>query len=101
MTNLITQDPRETVAEHIETLRGYAARVLTNGGELTDEEMADKTVRFRELVALCDSFNVTKKEMVCLVLKQIMREPKRCGCPTCRARLELQRGNGPTGASQN
>ena len=96
MTNLISKDPKEIVAEHIETLRAYAARVLTNGEQLTDEESADKAVRFRELQALCASFDVTEREMIALVLKQTMREPKRCGCPTCRARMGLTEGDDQT-----
>ena len=89
MTNLISKDPREIVAEHLETLRSYATKVLVNGEQLTDEESADKADRFQELQTLCASFDVTEKEIVTLVLKQTMREPKRCGCPTCRARMGL------------
>ena len=89
VTNLISKDPREAVAEHLEILREYAAKVLVNGEQLTDEESTDKADRFRELQELCASFDVTDKEIVTLVLKQTMREPKRCGCPTCRARLGL------------
>ena len=93
MTNLISKDPRETVAEHLETLRAYATEALVNGEELTEEELADKANRFQELQELCASFDVTEKEIVTLVLKQTMREPKRCDCPTCRARLGLNDGN--------
>ena len=96
MTNLMSKDPKETVAEHIETLRAYAARVLTNGEQLTEEELADKADRLHELQTLCSSFDVTEKEMVTLVLRQTMREPKRCGCPTCRARMGLTDGDVPT-----
>ena len=31
MTNLISNDPREIVAEHLETLRAYATKALVNG----------------------------------------------------------------------
>ena len=64
MTDLIAKDPKEIVAEHLETLGSYAARVLINGGQLMDEEMPDKTVRLQELQAVCASYNVTQK--VCL-----------------------------------
>jgi len=99
MTNLISKDPKETVAEHIEVLRSYAFKALTNGEQLTDEESADKATRFLELQALCESFDVTEREMVTLVLRQTMREPKRCGCPTCRSRMGLNDGDGSTGKS--
>jgi len=99
MTNLISKDPKETVAEHIEVLRTYALKALTNGEQLTDEESSDKTTRLHELQALCESFDVTEREMVTLVLKQTMREPKRCGCPTCRSRMGLSDGEGSTGKS--
>ena len=42
MTNLISNDPREIVAEHLETLRAYATKVLVNDEQLTEEELADK-----------------------------------------------------------
>ena len=82
MTNLISNDPREIVAEHLETLRAYATKALDNGEQLTEEELADKAHRFQEFQTLCASFDVSEKEIVILVLKQMMREPKRCGCPT-------------------
>ena len=96
MTNLISKDPKEIVAEHIETLKAYATRVLANGEQLTDEESADKAERFHELQALCASFDVTEREMVALVLKQTMREPRSCGCPTCRTRMGLKDGEDQT-----
>ncbi|MCH7801942.1 MAG: hypothetical protein IIC24_10440 [Chloroflexi bacterium] len=96
MTNLMSKDPKEIVADHIETLKAYATRVLINGEQLTDKEITDKAERFHELQALCASFDVTEREMVALVLKQTMREPKRCGCPTCRARMELKDGEDQT-----
>ena len=92
MTNLISNDPREIVAEHLETLRAHSTKILVNDEQLTEEESADKADRFEELQALCASFGVTEKEIVTLVLKQMMREPKRCGCPTCRARMGLSDG---------
>ncbi|PCH93196.1 MAG: hypothetical protein COB86_00525 [Dehalococcoidia bacterium] len=92
MTNLISNDPREIVAEHLETLRAYATKVLVNDEQLTEEELADKADRFEELQTLCASFDVTEKEIVTLVLKQMMREPKRCGCPTCLARKGFSDG---------
>ena len=46
MTNLISNDPREIVAEHLETLRAYATKALVNGEQLTEEELADKAHRF-------------------------------------------------------
>ena len=96
MTNLISKDPKEIVAEHIEMLRAYAVKVITNGEQLTVEESDDKADRFHELQVLCSSFDVTEREMVTLVLKHAMSEPKRCGCPTCRARMGLTDGEDPT-----
>ena len=86
MTTLSVSDSRETVAEHLSTLREYAQRVLEKGEVLTESEEADKAHRMREMLSIGTSFKLTENEMVGLVLKDVHTRKPRCGCPICRER---------------
>jgi hypothetical protein len=43
MTPETLSDPRDTVAEHLKVLKGYANRNLVHGEELSEAEREDKT----------------------------------------------------------
>ena len=83
-----SKDLNDTFAEHLEALRGYAKRVLFRGDALTDTEQLDERARISQLVTIGHTFRLTDKEMVLMIFKGILRGPRRCGCPTCRARGE-------------
>ncbi len=86
MTPETLSDPRDTVAEHLKVLKGYANRNLVHGEELSEAEREDKNNRLVEFVAIGTSFRLTEKEMVQRIFPDMLREPKHCGCPSCRAR---------------
>ena len=81
-----SSDPRETVAQHVEALHGYARKALVHHEKLTDEELADKAARIEDLLEVGESFKLTQREMTTLVFRGLLRDQKRCGCPACTAR---------------
>ena len=89
MTMLIARDPKELVAEHLATIRGYAERVLIRGESLGASEEADVDSRVAELFAIGNSFRLTEREMVVLLYRGLLPSPttSRCGCPSCIRRV--------------
>ena len=81
-----SNDPRETVAHHLEALHGSARRSLCHGDQLTEAENADKAARMEELMAVGTTFKLTQSEMTSLIFRGMLRDKLRCGCPTCSAR---------------
>ena len=84
MTFTPTRDLKVTFTQYLESLRVYAKRVIFRGDALTDAEELDKKTRMDLLLAIGRSFKLTNKEMVALIFEGALREPRRCGCPTCR-----------------
>jgi hypothetical protein len=85
------KDKNRIIAEHIDALRSYASRAITNEAPLTDDEEADKENRFRELVEIGKSINLGESDMVGILFKDLLvKRESKCGCPTCRARFENQ-----------
>ena len=78
----------DTFTEHLVSLRAYAKRVLVRGDVLTDAEQLYRNARTDLLFAIGRTFRFTDKEMVALIFDGMLRGPRRCGCPTCRARGE-------------
>ena len=87
MTEL-NSNPRATVSEHLKILQSYAKKCIIRGEDLTDAEYEDKETRIKESVAIGVAFRLTYRDMVKLIFKDILKEPKNCGCPTCRARQQ-------------
>ena len=90
MTTEKLKDPGELLAEHLGTLRDYAKRAFLQGESLADSEAGDRSVRLRDLMDLGEAVGLTEREMIVLLFKDLLdlaRQP-RCGCPSCRARLE-------------
>ena len=83
-----SKDLNDTFAEHLEALRGYAKKVLGRGDALTAAEQIDERARISQLVLIGHTFRLTDKDMVAMIFKGILQEPRRCGCPTCRSRRE-------------
>lgn len=86
MARAISNDPRDTVAQHLEALHGYARKSLNHGEKLTEAEQADKAARMEELMAVGTSFKLTQSEMTNLIFRGMLRDRQRCGCPACSAR---------------
>ena len=86
MARETSKDPRDTVAQNLEALHGYARRSLVHGEELTESEQTDKAARMDELMAVGTSFKLTQSEMINLIFRGILRGQKRCGCASCSAR---------------
>ena len=86
MTDSAPQDSNEKVADHLKALRAYARKALVDGKPLSRLELVDKSVRLSEFVNLGNSFKLTVKEMIALILKDIYHQPIRCGCHSCVSR---------------
>ena len=85
MTNLIITDPKESIAQDLSVLRGYAGRSVVHGEELAPSEASDKARRREEFLAVGSSFNLTFKEMVLQVYNGLDSEKRDCGCHSCRS----------------
>ncbi|MCH7800475.1 MAG: hypothetical protein IIC24_02915 [Chloroflexi bacterium] len=86
MVSPTLHDSNEKVADHVEALQAYARKVLVDGKPLSRLELVDKSVRLSEFVNLGNSFKLTVKEMIALILKDIYHQPIRCGCHSCVSR---------------
>ena len=89
MTTLTAKDPKILLAQHLETLRRYADRVLARNIPLDPLEKADTNARLRELFAIGDAFRLTERDIVMLLYGVIFRRKARCGCHHCRSRPAL------------
>jgi hypothetical protein len=76
----------DSFAEYLESLRAYAKRVLLRGESLTRGEELDKKARMDLLFAIGQGFRLTENEILALIFKGVLRGPRRCSCPNCRAR---------------
>jgi hypothetical protein len=52
----------------------YRIKSLIQGEELTQEELADKSARMDELMAISHSFRLTQKEMTKFIFKGLFRK---------------------------
>ena len=86
MTTSTLRAARVLVAEHVQVLRGYARRVLLDGGSLSEIEDSERQQRMGELLAMGSCLKLTGNELVSLIFKDMFDERRRCGCPTCRKR---------------
>ena len=86
MANAALHDSRQKVADHLEVLQGYAQKALVDGDALSRSEAAGKSARLSEFVTLGNSFKLTMREMVVLILGDISHQPTGCGCHSCASR---------------
>ena len=63
--------PIETMFHHLPPLRGYAARVILRGEELSDDDESDRVRRLAEFLTIGGSLNWTEKEVVSLLLREV------------------------------
>jgi len=85
MTNLVITDPKESIAQDLSVLRGYAWRSVVHGEELAPSEAADQAWRMEEFLAVGSSFDLTFKEMVLQLYNGLDSEKRDCGCHSCRS----------------
>ncbi len=95
MGALAVRDARAALREDLMVLNAYAKRAIPNGGMLTLGEWSDATVRLWEAFAIGASFNLSKRDIVVLVLRDALSpypvQHSKCGCPSCRSRERRER----------
>ena len=85
------KDRDQIISDHLDALRTYANKVILSEDPLSDDEVADKETRFRELIEIGDSLNLTESEIVGIMFKgMLQKQESKCGCPQCRARVNNQ-----------
>lgn len=88
MTNLALVNSKVVFHRHLETLRGYARDVLLNGAPLSPRVEEERLERLGEIWAMGFSFNLTEKELVALIYKDLFVVKRGCDCPSCREARE-------------
>ena len=84
MATLAPRNPDEMMADDLSTLRAYAERVIVRGDDLTPDEEDDRESRFREFAEIGDSFRLTEREMVNMLLDGLFHKGPKCWCAECR-----------------
>jgi len=74
MTTLTKTDPRKLMLQHRKILRGYAIRVLLTENPLSPAKEANKARRMEEFLAIGRSFQLTERELVSLLYKELFEE---------------------------
>ena len=83
MTTQIQIDPKEIMAQNLRMVRRYA-----EGTALPNKH--DRMRRMRELFGIGLAYGLTEKELVRLVLGDVLKPRKACECPTCKHRRKGQ-----------
>ena len=86
MTTKTLIDPKDLMDEHLEALKGYAARVFGRGEALNAREEDDRAARVQEFLAIGTSYELTEKELVRLLYRSLFGTKRGCGCAGCKAR---------------
>ena len=79
-------DEKEHMVQQIAALRRYARKVLLHGETLAPYEEAKQAALMRRFLATGESFQLTRKEIVELVLAGPSGKSRRCGCHSCNSR---------------
>ena len=86
------KDKEDQMTDHLDTLRGYAKRVVAHGGVLTRDEERDKTSRLTEYMAAGRSAGLTDSDLYTQLFGDMVQKAgSKCGCPTCRKRAARER----------
>ncbi|MCH7746342.1 MAG: hypothetical protein IIC84_09740 [Chloroflexi bacterium] len=64
-------DSIEIFFQHLATLKEYAERVLIGGETIDEHEDADRLYRLQELFEIGGSFDLTEKDMVTILYREI------------------------------
>ncbi len=85
MASTSSIDVRDMMREHRAALRRYSSRALVHGEGLEAAEEIDRDHRMEEFLSLGNSLKLTKREIVDLLLGELLATKRGCGCPTCRS----------------
>ena len=89
MSSSTLADPKIELIHQIDSLRGYAERVVMEGEILGPDDAADHKASMQEFLATGAAYGLTQKEMVGLVLDQTSQKRPECGCHSCNARKQI------------
>ena len=64
-------DSIEIFFQHLATLKEYAERVLIGGETINEHDDADRLYRLQELFEIGGSFDLTEKDMVTILYREI------------------------------
>ncbi len=76
---------KEHMVQQIAALRRYARKVLLHGETLAPYEEAKQSALMQRFLATGESFQLTRKEMVELVLAGRSGNNRSCGCHSCNS----------------
>ena len=79
-------DRKEDMVQQIAALRRFASKVLLHGETLAPYEEAKQAALMQRFLATGESFQLTRKEMVELVLAGPSGNKRECGCHSCKSR---------------
>ena len=79
-------DHKNDLVEQIAALRIYASKVLLHGETLAPYEEAKQAALMQRFLATGESFQLTRKEMVELLLAVPSGNKRECGCHSCKSR---------------
>ena len=74
----------EPISQHLEVLRDYAKRVITDGERLSPGEETHRDLVFETITELGGSFRMTEREIVSLILRGVFLDAPPCWCSKCR-----------------
>ena len=74
MIESMSKASSENFVEHLVKLRAYAIKTLIHSEELTEEELADKSVRMSALMTMSRSLSLTHKEITIFIFKGLFRK---------------------------
>ena len=89
MGSSMLADPKIELNHRIDTLRGYAERMVMQGETLSPDEAAEHKAYMQEFMATGGEYGLTQKEMVGLLLDQTSQKVPDCGCHSCKARKQM------------
>ena len=87
-------DQKEHMVQQIAALRKYASKVLLHGETLAPYEEAKQSALMQRFLETGESFQLTRKEMVELVLVGRSGSNRRCGCHSCNSSPVIPREQG-------
>ena len=89
MSSSMLADRKLELIHQVDTLRGYADRIVIQGETLSFDEAADQKARMQDFLSAGEVYGLTQKEMVKLVLSQTSQKAPECGCHSCNARARM------------
>ena len=73
MSSSTSTDRIEQFFHHLASLKVYAQRVLVDGDDLSGNESQDKKFRMTEFLDIGSSFDLSEKEMVMILYRELFK----------------------------